>query len=1002
MHNIAVKSSAGSGKTYELAKRFLSLYLKGYPLESLYGITFTNKASLEMKERIIHYLDILANNNPARPDEVGIVREFKESQKVADRRRKHLFHNLSSLSISTFHSLFANFLSTLPFEAGILPGYEIITETEEAILLDEVLDRFFEEAIGKKEYEKAILDLVQNSERRVKEYISRIFMNIREDIELIRRNLGSLDEIEENLGRREVKFKETIDRFLLFMNENKEYTYTAKGRMNANMEGFIGRVENLVEDKNWVKAGEELIKGNFLSKNYFKGFIDKLSDKRTQFDEIMNCLMENLKSLLGSLSDKELYIHMKPIYEIDRILQGEKLKRNFITFDDIEKLTEKALKSGIDYLYFKIGAKIDHLMVDEFQDTSVRQWEVLRPLVEEITSYGSEEKTLFYVGDPNQAVFRWRGGEAKLFDFVTREYEGKIIENTLDINYRSKNAIVDFVNKLFDRNDRSEKENTGGWIRFESIGSFKSEEGREKVRKRTVEIVRELKDAGYVYNDLAILVRGNKYGVAMTDLLESEGIPCISESKASILSRSDTKTVINLLRFLECPEDDFSLSRVLLSPFFRIKENTIKGIKDRAKGNKSLYLSLIDEHSDWNVSKKLKKLLSMVGFFSPYDILYRIYDELNLPITGSLASLLEAAFSYTKEKSGTLSSFIDWIEVAGENIEVEETEDEGIRILTVHKAKGLEFPVVIVPDTVWQLQEENKHLLYHYREGDIEPDKVYWTSIGKLFPEIVKASVKRVMEDEKKVLYVALTRAIEGIYILGFDRETSSVWFDFIKEQIGCPYKAGEIEKREERRGKREKRREKREERKGKRVHFVREERELYSPTERDVEIVTAERRGKIEFGNIVHNALSKVEWIDGKNIEELTSRLLEYIKSVYVRKPEDEELIEEKVGGVIYDTLSFPDFQFVFKKDTRDIRLKVEVPIYYEKGKKDISIKIDRLMIEPRRVTIIDYKTGEEKDEDTRQLRSYKEGMMKVFPEREIVAYLLYIEKKVIREVVN
>ncbi|MDO9575430.1 MAG: hypothetical protein Q7J55_02765, partial [bacterium] len=132
-------------------------------------------------------------------------------------------------------------------------------------------------------------------------------------------NLGSLDEIEENLGRREVEFKEKINRFLLFMDENKEYTYTANGRMNANMGKFIKKLKSLVKNKDWMKAGEELVKGNFLSKNYFEGFINKLSDERAQFDEIVNCLMENLKSLLSSLTDKELYINMRPIYEIDRI-----------------------------------------------------------------------------------------------------------------------------------------------------------------------------------------------------------------------------------------------------------------------------------------------------------------------------------------------------------------------------------------------------------------------------------------------------------------------------------------------------------------------------------------------------------------------------------------------------------------------------------------------------------------------------------------------------------
>ncbi|OYD16601.1 hypothetical protein CH333_03035 [candidate division WOR-3 bacterium JGI_Cruoil_03_44_89] len=991
MYNIALKSSAGSGKTYELAKRFLSLYLRGFPLESLYGITFTNKATLEMKERIIRYLDILVDDNPTRPDEIEIVNEFGGRQKSTYTKREYLFNNLSSLNISTFHSLFANFLSTLPFEAGILPGYEIIDETEEAILLNEVLDRFFEKALKEGGYKKAILDLVQYKERRVKEYISRVFGDTRKELELIRETIGDPNGMERKLKMDEAEFKRAVDRFLLFMEKNRECTYTGKGTMDANMGKFIQGVKDLIEDKDWAGMGEKLTNGEFLLKKYFKKFVDKLSDGKSEFDKIVNSLTERLNSLLVSLSDRELYVHIKPILQIDRMLQDEKLGRNFITFDDIERLAERALKGGTDYLYFKIGARIDHLMIDEFQDTSNRQWEILRPLVDEITSYGAEEKSLFYVGDPNQAVFRWRGGEPKLFDFVKKQYKGKITENTLDINHRSKSAIVDFVNRLFNRNDIYEESNVGGWVCLESVGSFKADEGREKTRRRTVEVIGRLKDAGYDYDDIAILVRGNKYGVAITDLLESEGIPCISESKASIFSKDDTRTVINLLRFLECPEDDFSLSQVLLSPFFRMKENTIEWLK--RKSDKSLYRSLIDEHPDWNASKKLKQLLSVVGFSSPYEMVYKIYDELNLPVTGSLAALLEAAFSHTNEESGSPSSFIDWIERVGENIEVEETEGEGVRILTVHKAKGLEFPVVIIPDTVWKLQEENKLLMYRYSKGAMKPDKVYWANLGKFFPEVVKASTERVKEDEKKVLYVALTRAIEGIYILGFDWGSKWNWFDFVVDEFGCPYKVGEMEKEEERREKREGRRERREKKREKRVRAVREERELYSPTEVGVEIVTAKRRERMEFGDIVHKALSKVHWLDGKNIEELISNLLEYVKSIYVRRAEDERLIEGRVKEVIYDTLTFPDFQFAFKKGEREIRLRAEVPVYFEKEKRDVSIKVDRLLIEPDRLTIIDYKTGEEKSDDIRQLKSYKEGMRKVFPEREVEAYLLYVE---------
>ncbi len=1036
MFNIALKSSAGSGKTYELAKRFLSLYLRDVPLESLYGITFTNKATLEMKERIINYLNVLVNDNPIKPDEIEIQKIFRDRQKFIKEKRKNLFDNLTSLNIDTFHSLFASFLSTLPFEAGILPGYDIINETEENIIIDEVLDGFFEKALKMEDYRKAIFDLVRNDERRIKESILSIFKNVRSNIRLIRDNIDEIEVIKREIKEKEAQFRRVIDEFMIFMNENAECAYTAKGKMDKYMDNFIQKLQLFINEDSWKEVGELWIKGNPLSKTYFKKFVDRLRDKEKRFYMIVDKLRMSLNLLCVTLSDWELFVHIRPILEIEKMLQAEKLSRNLITFDDIERFAEKALMGGTDYLYFKIGATIDHLMIDEFQDTSIRQWEVLKPLVDEITSYGAGEKTLFYVGDPNQAVFRWRGGEAKLFDFVKKEYEGKIVEETLKVNHRSKSAIVEFVNRLFKRNDIYEKNNKGGWISFESVGDYSINEGREESRRRTVEIIKGLIEEGYKYDDIAILVRENKFGIAMTDLLDSEGIPCISESKANLFSREDTKTIINLLKFLECPEDDFSLSCVLLSPSFGLKENTLRRIKDKGKGKKSLYLSLVDEHPDWDVSKKLNKLLSIVGFSTPYEIVYKICKELEFTISGSIAALLQAALLYTHDGFNPLSSFIDWVELIGESIAVQDIEGEGIRILTIHKAKGLEFPVVIIPDTVWGLKEEDRLLLYYYEEGSIEPDKVYWARMGSLFPEIKEASIKRVIEDEKKVLYVALTRAVNGLYILGFDwqnRKSIFTWFDFIKGNVECPYYVGKVEEgREEMaNGKWQKAKEKGEEGReemangkwqkakvmgeggrkemangkwqkanGKGVRSIKEERELYSPTERGVEIVTPERQEKIEFGNIVHDTLSRLEWLDGRDINEVISSLLEYAKSIYVRKEEDERLIEEKVREIIYNTLTFPDFQFAFNKGDKDVRLKVEVPVYYEKGKRDVSIKIDRLLIEPSKITIIDYKTGEEKDEDIKQLKEYREGMNLIFPERDIRAYLFYLDKGIVRQV--
>ncbi len=990
MSNIALKSSAGSGKTYALAKRFLSLYLRGAPLSSLYGITFTNKATLEMKERVIHYLDILYHDNPVRADEIEITRVLQGNKKLFSKRRKELMDNLSSVNISTFDSLFTTFLSTLPFEAGVLPGYDIIEEIEEAVLLDEVLDRFLEEARKKEDYSKAIMDLIKNDERRVKEQLASIYQYTRGDINFIKESLGTQERIERDFAERERLFRDRLNAFIGFIEKNEECIYTKSGHLNKNMVGFLDKLRFNLDEGDFKEVGLTLLDREFLSKRYFKNFIEGLGQTGA-FHRIVDELMDSFDSFFISLSDIELFLHMRPIWEIDRLLKGRKLNENLVTFDDIERLTERALRCGIDYLYFKVGGSIDHLMIDEFQDTSIRQWEILRPIVSEIASYSGGEKSLFYVGDTNQALYRWREGEPRLFDFVKREYQGKIIEEALDLNYRSKTEIVDFVNGLFQRSDKAQEDNRGGWVRIESLGEFKTEEGREFVRKRAIEVIKELTERGYEYSDIAILVRRNSFGVAMTDLLEDEGIPCVSESKAGVFSREDTRTLWYLLKFLEYPEEDFSLSQVLLSPFIGMRETALQKIKS---GGKSLYLSLVDKYPESAASKKLQRLLSRVGFLTPHEIIYNIYTELNLPLTSSLVSLLEASLVYSDRGFGSLSTFIDWLELMGDNITVEEGVEQGVNVLTIHKAKGLEFPVVIIPDTVWRIQEESRLLLYEYKEDDIRPHKVYWSRLGKVFPKVKEASYERVWEDEKKVLYVAVTRAIEGLYILGFDKPGRNI-FNFVKETYGSPFSVGEIVKRERKKKKEVKERRRR----AHKAASVYEERELYSPTERGVEVISADRKEKMELGDVVHRAFSKLEWIDGKDIRAQTEELIDYVRDTFVRKPEDEYLID-KAREILQRALVHPDFSFAFEKGEREVTLKVEIPVYFEKERRDVSIKIDRLLVEPNLVTIIDFKTGDEKVDDIAQIRLYKDGMKTIFPQRKVEAYLLYLEKGAVRRV--
>jgi len=467
----------------------------------------------------------------------------------------------------------------------------------------------------------------------------------------------------------------------------------------------------------------------------------------------------------------------------------------------------------------------------------------------------------------------------------------------------------------------------------------------------------------------------------------------VSRAHADILSDDDVGFILNLLKFLDDPENDFALLHVLLSPVFTLKEETVRRLK---YGKKTLFMNLSDSHPGWTVTKKLKELLALIHFCNPYELLYRIYKALQIKISYPLATLLDVALQYTKEGFGHLTSFIDWVEKIGEAIEVKEIHPEGVKIFTIHKAKGLEFEVVIIPETHLFLQSyENRQLLFAYTDNGTKPEKIYWRAYGKYLQELKDAEETRLRNDELNLLYVALTRAKNGVYILGFNHPKNKLgfWMDTISKKLGSThYSIGEVIKKEKLAV--------REEEKPYGAIFegplvIREERTLYSPTEYGVEIIEQARRKGMEFGTIIHRALSKIEWLDKGDLGETIDDVIEYTKNVYVRIPEDALEIEEKLRPLLTETLTDPDLRFLFFKNNREVTCKNELPIYFEEEKRDVSCHIDRLIIEANRIYIIDYKTGEEKPEYKHQMRVYKKGILTIYPGCNVRAYLIYLERE-------
>ncbi len=161
------------------------------------------------------------------------------------------------------------------------------------------------------------------------------------------------------------------------------------------------------------------------------------------------------------------------------------------------------------------------------------------------------------------------------------------------------------------------------------------------------------------------------------------------------------------------------------------------------------------------------------------------------------------------------------------------------------------------------------------------------------------------------------------------------------------------------------------------------------------MEIVAPERRRGMKFGEMIHRALSQIEWLDDVDVEKCIVDTVEYTKGIYARSAEDEEEIDEQVAPLLRETLSDPDLRFLYYKDGRDVACKNELPIYFEEEKRDVSAHIDRLIIGSDEIVITDYKTGGEKEEYKKQLRVYKKGIEKIYPDRPTRTLMVYLEKE-------
>jgi len=721
----AYEASAGSGKTFALVIRYISLlYLDAHPA-SILALTFTNKAANEMKSRITAVLKEL--HLPKRESELNELSRIldTDTEKILARRREVLERYLrADLKISTIDKFLTRILRKFSLHLGLMPDFSTDAQGVE----EEVADRFIKEVIRQERY---------GSLRRFARFEAKKMQDIFDYFRLFYTR-----DHEITFSSRECENQIVLEKMILEKtSELKEAMLRCKGLSRSAKEALnVDSIETLM-GKTWIT------KESLADFRYFKKCYEPAHD--TLFFE--------LKSLLERyFTAKECYFknELAALYRIYKAARRyENINRSTLAFDDVSSMVYELLRQEItnDFLYFRLDAKIDHILIDEFQDTNILQFRILEPIIDEISAgIGTGDfKSFFYVGDVKQSIYRFRGGAKELFYFLQRHYG--IRTEILNVNYRSYGRIVDFVNELFaTRMPHYTPQQSNDPASRGFVGVYEGEEITEQVRKCLDRLI----EKGVLSENIAILTQTNEDAFTIKSaLLEHRPtLQIVTETTVKLIHKPKVAAVIELLKYLYFKE------RLYLANFLTIIGRSWEERPDL---------------STFSVHQPPPLLIKSV--IERFDLFEGDPD---------LLLLMELAQEYPD-----IETFLFDAEKIDQD--APGNTNAGIRILTVHKSKGLEFDHVIVADRIKRPNNRSDSMLFEYE--DIELKAFYFRFskreyVDEAYREAKEKERKLSEEDRLNAHYVAFTRAKKSLLICKKERSS-----DFARLELQTTER-GEIE----------------------------------------------------------------------------------------------------------------------------------------------------------------------------------------------------------------
>ncbi len=1028
-----LKSSAGSGKTYALVKFYLLLALEKGETEAykrILAITFTNAAAAEMKERIILRLREFSELTETELSNHSLFCEIQEElrlephelKKRASQTLTHMLHHYGAIAVSTIDSFVHKIVRSFARDLQLSPDFNIDLDT--SAFYQKVADEFLSK-IGR---DPEITQYIQSYAIEMLEDQSNT--NIRKSVEEISTELSkeetlpilqkiSAYTLSDYQKTREI-LKERIITFENALTEKAEKIMQLIHSRGLTVDDFSNKKKGILggifkilkQDFKGAQESKRLFKREepwFTKANVpkydpiFSPIKDQVENLRTeiidQFEGEQYKKYKNAKSVISKI------IFIGLLQKLHLIAEQIKQEENTLLIADFHRIiSDLVADSPAPFIYERVGERYEHILFDEFQDTSALQWNNFLPLLENNLSKG---KINLIVGDGKQAIYRWRNGKAEQFvnlpeidayhrPELRRALKDSYTMKSLSRNFRSASAIIDFNNKLYNfisasvadefiqavyQDQAQEKVRTEmGYVAMEFFNKNKEQkddsiEVENRINGRIVEIIRECLSDGYAPGDIAILTRrGIKDTAPITEILFKNNIEFVTKESFLISNSIRVKLLMSLLHYMndsshkysgvniwEClsalhPEQ-YSLQALFLKYQNKEGEKTVIDVAAFLEENFPEYFNLSISSSVLQLAEQMLRIFSIAK------------DEY-------VEFLLDHLTRLSQQKDYGLGEAIEWWEEHREKLYIASQSDtEKVTLMTIHKSKGLQFPVVIYPrpgssspgSTIWIDKPESDlpvSVTMMPVNGQIQPHDL---------PEVAEEKRKMLLDD-LNALYVATTRPESRLYMLVKEVQSSDVigqsllaFSRELQSQTSEIFFLGEKEKvaREKRNA-------------APRLQLS----ESFNRSIKQLTLRTTATNQRLEasqwkrmHGNIIHECLAFIR---------VAADIPHAVAKVLPKYPGWSDPSSKEIAAELLRICEHPQLRPWFDQEYEILQ---EQEIVAKGGE---PLRPDRVVLRDHHWEVVDFKTGERHPSHERQLKRYMSELEKI-SSKKIRGFLIY-----------